>query len=119
MKKRDLVKLLTCACCALFLGTGIVGCNEKGTVDAGLSGTWEAEEGIAVYQFSENGTGYSYVKAHPDVTVDFTYTVENDTVIIQRKGKDTTTQLTMKEENGEIVLYNNNKHDEKVVKVSE
>ncbi|MDD6069238.1 MAG: DUF5640 domain-containing protein [Clostridiales bacterium] len=119
MKERKFVKLFLGMCCALFIGAGAIGCTEKETGDSMLSGTWEAEGKVAAYQFSEDGTGYAYVKTNPDITVDFTYTIENDTVTIEKVGSDTQTQFTMKEENGETVLYNNNKHGEKVVKVSE
>ena len=115
-KKRDLNKLLICICSVLLIGAAVTGCGKEEASGSVLYGTWEAEEGVASYQFFDDGTGYSYVKSNPDITVDFTYTIEDDIVTIQRTGSDSKAQLAISEENGEIVLYNKNKHDERIVK---
>ena len=117
--KKLLVKLCTCVCFSMMFGAVLMGCGEdkKGISTSELSGTWEAEDGIAVYQFSEAGTGSAYTKKNPDVKVTFTYTIGDDAVTIQQTGKETKTDLTISEEDGTTVLYNTNKHNEKVVKV--
>lgn len=127
MKKLS-VKLCACLCLmAICVNVLIVcvGCskNAKGISSSELSGTWESESGIAVYEFSDNGTGYAYTKKNPDTKLNFSYTIGNESITIESSlpghaGKKNKTDLTISKENGNVILYNTNKNNEKIVKKS-
>lgn len=124
MKKLS-VKLCACLCLMAICVNVLIGCgkNAKGMSSSELSGTWESESGIAVYEFSDNGTGYAYTKKNPDIKLDFSYTIGNESITIEsslpgQTGKKTKTNLTISKEDDNVILYNTNKNNEKIVKKS-
>lgn len=120
-----LIKLCACLCLMAICVNVLIGCgkNTKGMNSSELSGTWESESGIAVYEFSDNGTGYAYTKKNPDTKLNFSYTIGNESITIEsslpgQTGKKNKTDLTISKEDGKVILYNPNKNNEKIVKKS-
>lgn len=117
MKTRKITHRITSLCDILLLAVILSGCGKQQAADAAFAGTWQAEEGLAAYEFLEDGTGYTYVKSNPDAIVNLTYYVDGDKVVIEKVGGDTRAELTISEEDGETVLYN--KQQQRIIRISQ